>query len=147
VRADHDLAGPRCERERHSDRFAAFADHDCFLVARLIAVAIRANVDGLAIAALESGDVRPDIPDPDREQNAVRLHQGSIAKPDREELAGLVDRLVYDSANVLDAVLGAFLPADGAQLRGADAGMAEVSVDGARFPVTRITRIHHHYLM
>ena len=127
--------------------FASRTDDDRLLVARLVAVAIGTDVNGLAITALESGDVGPDILDPDREQNALGLDDGSVAKSDREELAGLVDRLVDDSAHVLHAELRAFLPAEGAQLGRANAEMAEVAVDGARFPVTRIAGIHHHYLM
>ncbi len=104
-------------------------------------------MNGLAITALESGDVGPDILDSDRQQNALRLYDGPVAKPDREELAGLVDCLVDDSPHVIDAELRAFLPADGAQLGRANAEMAEVAIDGACFPVTRIAGIHHHYFM
>jgi hypothetical protein len=98
-------------------------------------------VNGLAIAALEPGNVGPRILDADREQNSAGFYRRSVAKANGEQLTSLIDRLIDDAAHELDSVLGALGATEHAELGRADTLMAEVAVDAARLPVAGITGV------
>src|SRR6185312_7603033 len=117
VGTDDQLFGPRRQGERHPDRLSPFPDYYRVLVARLVAVAVGADVNRFAEAVSQTGNRRPDILDADRQQNPSRLYLGAVAQLNREQLAGLVQGSVHDAANEIHAVLGAFSAADLAQLR------------------------------
>lgn len=85
-----------------------------FLSRVFVTVAVRADVNALAVAALEPGNIGPEIPDADREQNSVGFDHRSVAKADVEQLTSLVYRLIDDPAHELDAVLRALGAAESA---------------------------------
>src|SRR6266550_6510142 len=107
VRADNDLPGPRRERERHSHSLPPSADDDGLLVPRLVTIAVRAHVNGLAVTALEPWNVGPEILDADCEENSIGFDRRSVAKADGEQLTRLIDRRVHDTAHELDIVCDA----------------------------------------
>ena len=99
IRADDDLFGPRPERERHPNGLPPCADDDGFLVPRLVTVAVGADVNGLTVAAVEAGNVGPEILDADGEQNSFGLDRLPAAKADLEPLTRFVERPVDDTVN------------------------------------------------
>src|SRR6478752_6162396 len=131
VRADDYVARPRAEVEGHADGFPSRADDDDLLVDALAAVAVGADMRGVAVDAVEPWYVGPDVLQAARER----------------ELEGVLvvahDALTHGIAQ-LDASRSCLVAAGAAKLGRPDAGKAEKSVDPACLPVARVTRIHEH---
>jgi hypothetical protein len=104
-------------------------------------------VDRFAVAAIETGNVRPHVLDADGEQNAPCLDGGAAAKLDREQLSCLVDRPVDDSVDEGDSELRTLVAADRAKIGRPNALVSEISVDSPRFPVARVSGINDDHCM
>src|SRR5689334_890524 len=68
VGADDDVARPGCEVERHANGAPAASDHHDLLAARIVAVAVWADVRVVAEGVLESRHFRPDVANADGEE-------------------------------------------------------------------------------
>src|SRR6478609_1184253 len=82
VRADDDVARPRAEVEGHADGFPSRADDDDLLVDALAAVAVGADMRGVAVDAVEPWYVGPDVLQADREEQPARAEH--LAARERE---------------------------------------------------------------
>ena len=101
-------------------------------------------MDGFAVAAIEPGNIGPDILDTDREQNPAGFDRRSGVETHLEQLTGLVRRVIDDAVHELNGEFLAFRSSKRAKLRGPNALVAEVAVDTAGFPVPRIAGIDNH---
>jgi hypothetical protein len=98
-------------------------------------------VNGLAVAAVEARDIRPEILDSNREQNSSGFDLCFVAQANLERLARQVDCVIDDAIDEVNAELCALRSSERAELGRANALVAEVAVYAAGFPIARITGI------
>src|SRR5439155_3828641 len=141
VRADDDVRRPCRETERHSDGVAAVADDDHSLTARLVAVTVRADVRVGAVHVRKAWDVRPDVAQAGRqEQAAHRQPISALEAKIKAFLAGPIGAQ-HDSLAQDDTIVATGFAASRAQLRWLNGRQAEIAVDSARLPVARIAAV------
>lgn len=145
IRADDEIPRPGSEGERQSRRLPAGRDDDRLAAARLVAVAVRAVVRGLAVAALEPGNVGPDVLDPDGDEEALRLDHAPALEDETEVLVAHLRGGLHAAVHQLRAEAPGLVPPALAQLGWRDVGEAEVPMDAARLPVARVARIDDHH--
>ena len=104
-------------------------------------------MNGLAVAALESWNLGPEILDADREQNPVGFDRHSVAKADREQLASLVRRSIDDAVHKVDAELRGLSSSKRAKLGRANALVPKVAVYATGFPIAGIAGIDDYDFM
>src|SRR5687768_18496237 len=95
----------------------------------------------LAVAAVEPGDLRPHILDPDRQQEALR-GEGPPAVERRDEAILLfLSNRAHATIDQLRSVAGSLGAAALTQLGWGDAVQSQIAVDPARLPVARVAGI------
>jgi hypothetical protein len=171
VGADDDLARPGGQVERHPHGLASLPEDHGLLVARIVAVAVGADVRAVAVDLLEPRDPRPDVLEPDPEQNpprdqrlrglaglvvlgaARRAGSGAVLlglgdrhriELEHEPLVVLAPRPHHEAVEQRHAVALRLLAPGAPQLGRPDSRQPEVAVDAPSLPIAGIARIDEH---